>query len=40
LLLAWCVAATGSYAVAFYALALVVTGLAFAAAAVRIPRLT
>jgi MFS family permease len=39
LLLAWCVAATGSYAVAFYALALVVTGLAIAAAAVRIPRL-
>jgi MFS family permease len=37
LLLAWCAAATGSYAVAFYVLAAVVTALAAAAIAVRMP---
>ena len=37
LLLAQCVALTGSYAVAFYALAVVVTALTLAAASVGVP---
>jgi MFS family permease len=39
LLLAWCVDATGSYAFAFYALAIAVATLAVTALVVRIPRL-
>ena len=37
LLLAWCVDTTGSYAAAFYALAAVLTVLAFAAMVVPVP---
>ena len=37
LLLAWCAAATGSYAIAFYALAVVLALLALAAVVVRVP---
>jgi cyanate permease len=37
LLLAWCVDATGSYAAAFYALAVAVLGLGAAAAVTRLP---
>ena len=37
LLLAWCVSTTGSYAFAFYALAVTVLGLALVATRVRIP---
>ena len=37
LLLAWCIAATGSYAVAFYALAVTLTAVALAASLVAIP---
>ena len=38
LLLAWCVDATGSYATAFYALAIAVLALGAAAALIRLPR--
>jgi hypothetical protein len=37
LMLAWCAEATGSYAAAFYALAVVVAALSVAAIVIRIP---
>jgi hypothetical protein len=40
LLLAWCVASTGSYALAFYLLAATVAALGAAATLVRIPNVT